>query len=334
MQKARFLRLYSVTLEGDLAEGSEKPELGIEEGAARLIIQTLTDATTMAPAAFRSFASQMMPPPPPVPPFGASTQIVPSSQPSSQTLVLPFTQAVSARFGNFAMPPSQVQSQPDPSQSGQPAQADQATASSSSVVAQVVHERLSFHAPGLDALTGGGLLRGHILEISGAPNTPRELVSMGAARSALSSGGAVLWVDTQNLTKPYDLDEYFSKCPEVSEDYLDRIHYLSIQRLPQLLILLHNLLKMTTPNSSAPTPQFGTSSGLGTEEAPTGGNPRRGVQSLDPPPTLLVISSVAFPFQSHPNISYTDKAKIYERIRTLLSRACALADLSVSLGGR
>jgi hypothetical protein len=164
-------------------------DLGLDIASASSILDAVRSSTTTAPA-FRGFMSQMA---------ASSTQIIPSSQPSSQVLMPPpgllHTQLASARFGTFGLPVSSQVSE------------------GHSVVPATTPDRFPFSIPALDTLTGGGLPRGHILEISGAPNTPREIVGLEAARSALGFGEAVLWVDTQNMTKPYDFAGYFSSKP-------------------------------------------------------------------------------------------------------------------------
>jgi hypothetical protein len=154
-------------------------DLSIDVDAACNVLSSVRVASSIPISIYQQFGAARLT-------QGSSTQIVPSS---------PLTQWASARFGSFTEGASQSY------QSATQSLEDQVHA----VPQSGTPERLAFHIAGLDALTGGGLPRGHILEISGAPNTPRELVGIGAARSALAGGGAVLWIDTQNMTKPYEL---------------------------------------------------------------------------------------------------------------------------------
>jgi hypothetical protein len=134
--------------------------------------------------------SQLFPPP--------TFSAIPSSNPASQLLPpAPFgapalTQSASALFSGF---PGTQATAPDPTQPG---------------AIPAPPTPFSFHCAPLDALLDGGLPRGHILELSGPPQTPRDAVALGAVRSALAAGGAVLVVDTQNIIAPRDLKNLLS----------------------------------------------------------------------------------------------------------------------------
>jgi len=45
-------------------------------------------------------------------------------------------------------------------------------------------------------------MRGHILEVSGPPGTIKEAVGLGVVRSFTERNEQVLFVDTQNMTRP------------------------------------------------------------------------------------------------------------------------------------
>ena len=48
--------------------------------------------------------------------------------------------------------------------------------------------------PPVDALLGGGLLEGHILDISGPPGSPKDLILLSLVRSCVETGKKVLFV--------------------------------------------------------------------------------------------------------------------------------------------
>jgi hypothetical protein len=173
-------------------------ELNVSEDEAEALLEALrpTRARTFSQAfpgtAIGATAgpSQLFPPP--------TFSAIPSSNPASQFLPpAPFgapalTQSASALFSGF---PGTQAPAPDPTQPG---------------AIPAPPAPFSFHCAPLDALLDGGLPRGHILELSGPPQTPRDAVALGAVRSALAAGGAVLVVDTQNIIAPRDLKSLLS----------------------------------------------------------------------------------------------------------------------------
>lgn len=70
------------------------------------------------------------------------------------------------------------------------------TQSAASMVKKL--ERFSTYCPPVDKLLSGGLMRGHVLEVSGPPGTPKELVAMNIARSFVENNEGVLFVGTGN----------------------------------------------------------------------------------------------------------------------------------------
>src|ERR1700722_2390692 len=78
--------------------------------------------------------------------------------------------------------------------------------------------------PPVDKLLAGGLSRGHVLEISGPPGTPKESLAISLVRAFVEVGEAVVFVgvygpfsnnffvicdvaDCQNMTSPATLDK-------------------------------------------------------------------------------------------------------------------------------
>lgn len=55
-------------------------------------------------------------------------------------------------------------------------------------------ERLSTGAPGLDALLGGGIALGQLVEISGGPSSGKATLAFGLCVQALAAGQAAAWI--------------------------------------------------------------------------------------------------------------------------------------------
>lgn len=60
-------------------------------------------------------------------------------------------------------------------------------------------EVYSTHCPPIDKLLGGGLPRGHILEISGPPGTPKESIATNIVQSFVDLNLEVLFVGTSSV---------------------------------------------------------------------------------------------------------------------------------------
>ncbi|THH13359.1 hypothetical protein EW146_g6847 [Bondarzewia mesenterica] len=91
--------------------------------------------------------------------------------------------------------------------------------SAATFVASVSSKRFSSSCAPLDRLLEGGLVRGHVLEISGPPGTHKERLAVDFVRQAVDANEAVLFVD----------------------DSANLVHHLTLHTAPELLIFLHNL---------------------------------------------------------------------------------------------
>ncbi|EDR08261.1 uncharacterized protein LACBIDRAFT_294395 [Laccaria bicolor S238N-H82] len=80
----------------------------------------------------------------------------------------------------------------------------------------------------LDKILQGGVSRGHILEISGPPGSPKELVAMKIVSSFVNAREEVLFV---GLAKD---------CPNAAQ----LVYHTSVHTLPGLMLFAHRLLRM------------------------------------------------------------------------------------------
>lgn len=133
------------------------------------------------------------------------------------------------------------------------------------------------HCRPLDSLLEGGLKRGYILELSGAPGCKKEALASDVARSFVEVSQGVLFVgvytqhpglvavaltvtDMQNMTSPATLNKALRsmlvmisglvlwrvfihnlESTTAAPDYKKLVHYLRLHTLPDLMIFLRNL---------------------------------------------------------------------------------------------
>jgi len=66
--------------------------------------------------------------------------------------------------------------------------------------ASMVHnaQKFSTRSTAIDELLSGGLPRGHILEISGPPGTPKEVIATNLVTSFVEAGEEVLFIGSIN----------------------------------------------------------------------------------------------------------------------------------------
>lgn len=55
-------------------------------------------------------------------------------------------------------------------------------------------EKFTTRSPSIDKLLSGGIQRGHILELSGPPGTPKEIVATNIVTSFVEAGEGVIFV--------------------------------------------------------------------------------------------------------------------------------------------
>ncbi|KAF9233192.1 hypothetical protein BU15DRAFT_54218 [Melanogaster broomeanus] len=152
---------------------------------------------------------------------------------------------------------------------------------------------LTCNYPAVNKILGGGLPRGHILEISGPPGSFKEAVISDFVRIFVEAGEEVIFVDMQNMTSPEAISGLF-QTGTASLDCRDLIYYARIHTIPDLLIFMHNLLSKLRPMTG-----------------------------------LLVLNSISFPFQSHPDLPPSRKTALLENIRQTLLQACVSNNLTI-----
>ncbi|KAE9407900.1 hypothetical protein BT96DRAFT_914266 [Gymnopus androsaceus JB14] len=91
--------------------------------------------------------------------------------------------------------------------------------------------------PPVNGLLNGGLPEGHILELSGPPGSPKELVLLNILRSFVEAGRTVLFVDCQGMCDPRLIDGYVKGIPAAAQ----LVSYVKINNLTDFIMLMHNL---------------------------------------------------------------------------------------------
>ncbi|KAF5389588.1 hypothetical protein D9757_004081 [Collybiopsis confluens] len=93
------------------------------------------------------------------------------------------------------------------------------------------------NCPPVDALLGGGLMEGHILDISGPPGSPKDLILLNLVRSCVETRKKVLFVDCQDMCGPHLIADFIQNVPRATE----MISYIKISDLTDFMIFIHNL---------------------------------------------------------------------------------------------
>ncbi|KAG2154179.1 uncharacterized protein EDB93DRAFT_1133115 [Suillus bovinus] len=140
---------------------------------------------------------------------------------------------------------------------------------------------------------GGGLPRGHILEISGPPGSFKETLALDYARIFVEANEEVIFIDTQNMTSLATIKKTFHNS-STAADYQNLVRYTHLHTLPDLMLFIHNLLSEI--------------------HAKTG---------------LLVLNSISFPFLSHPDIQSSKRTALLEKIHQVFLQASAVNNLTI-----
>ncbi|KAG1761087.1 hypothetical protein EDD22DRAFT_898025 [Suillus occidentalis] len=140
---------------------------------------------------------------------------------------------------------------------------------------------------------GGGLPRGHILEISGPPGSFKETLALDYARIFVQANEEVIFIDTQNMTSLATIKKTFHNS-SAAANYQDLVRYAHLHTLPDLMIFIHNLQSEI--------------------HAKTG---------------LLILNSISFPFLSHPDVQSSKRTALLEKIHRVFLQASALNNLTI-----
>jgi len=98
------------------------------------------------------------------------------------------------------------------------------------------------------------------------------------------------------MTSPATLNKVLRKSTSNAPDYKKLVHYLQLHTLPDLMIFLRNL---------------------------------PGYLQTHPEITMLVLNSLSFPFQSPVGLSTSSRNTALDRVKQVLTRACASMRLTV-----
>ncbi|KAI6043991.1 hypothetical protein EDC04DRAFT_3138210 [Pisolithus marmoratus] len=144
--------------------------------------------------------------------------------------------------------------------------------------------------PAVNKVLGGGLLRSHVLEISGPPGSFKEALACDFVQAFVQAGEEVVFVDMQNMTSPHALSRLLESMPSAGT----LLHYIRVHTLPDILVFLRGMPSNLCPKTG-----------------------------------LLVLNSLSFVFQSHPDLSPSKKNMILGNIRNNLLEACVTRDVTV-----
>ncbi|TFK72477.1 hypothetical protein BDN72DRAFT_836258 [Pluteus cervinus] len=141
----------------------------------------------------------------------------------------------------------------------------------------------------LDELLGGGLRRGHVLEISGPPGSPKEALLRSIPLSFVQNSEHVLFVDLSNMTGPEVLRATL-------KGYDGLILHHVVNTLPDFMVFLHHLPALLSAHSKV---------------------------------SLLVFGSIHFPFQSSPSLSNASRQALLQRLKSTLASLTIRRDLTI-----
>ncbi|KAF5354078.1 hypothetical protein D9756_007259 [Leucocoprinus leucothites] len=154
--------------------------------------------------------------------------------------------------------------------------------------------------PPLDKLLKGGLVHGHILEISGPPGCPKETIAIDITFSVLQAGEKAIFVDCQNMTSISDLRKQLihsaagSTAATTTTTLLSSLHFTRILNATELMVFLHSINTI--------------------------------LDSM-PKVSLLVLNSLSFPFSTLPNPRL--KSGILEQVKHILTQVSAVRNVTV-----
>ncbi|OSD05235.1 P-loop containing nucleoside triphosphate hydrolase protein [Trametes coccinea BRFM310] len=153
-------------------------------------------------------------------------------------------------------------------------------------------KQYSTACPPLDRLLGGGLKRGFILEINGPPGSGKEQMAATAVRTFVECDQQVLFVDMQNMVLPATIKRILMNSPTADPDGMDLVRYLAFHTTAEFVAFVRSLPAYLEANPST---------------------------------ALLVLNSLAFPFQPHT----IKRFAMLDKLKQVLARACASMGLTV-----
>ncbi|KAL9709725.1 hypothetical protein Ac2012v2_006776 [Leucoagaricus gongylophorus] len=150
--------------------------------------------------------------------------------------------------------------------------------------------------PPLDKLLKGGIVHGHILEISGPPGCPKETMAIDIMKSVLQAGESVIFVDCQNMTCASEIRS--SIISAGLDSHLTSLKFIRLLTATEVMVFLNSINAILDSSSK-------------------------------PKPSLLVFNSLSFPFSTLPHPRF--KPGIMEQVGRILSHVSAVHNLAVNI---
>ncbi|KAF8636947.1 hypothetical protein AX17_003198 [Amanita inopinata Kibby_2008] len=159
-----------------------------------------------------------------------------------------------------------------------------------------ISPRVSTKCIPVDKLLSGGITRGQVLEISGPPGSPKEVLLLKVVTAFVELGEEVIFLETQNMISPAMVHKALRQSPAIPSNCLRLVQFVRVQRLPEFIMFVRSLPALL-------------------ETRPMTG--------------LLVVDSINFPFQSDPTMSPLTKNIVLDQIKQVFAQACTLRQLTV-----
>ncbi|KAF9078717.1 hypothetical protein BDP27DRAFT_1310058 [Rhodocollybia butyracea] len=93
------------------------------------------------------------------------------------------------------------------------------------------------HCPPVDSILNGGMQEGQILELSGPPGSPKELILLNTVLSFVEAGNHVLFVDCQDMCDIHLIDEHTKNVLGAHK----LVSYIKIHNLTEFMLFIHDM---------------------------------------------------------------------------------------------
>ncbi|TFK21825.1 hypothetical protein FA15DRAFT_65771 [Coprinopsis marcescibilis] len=153
-------------------------------------------------------------------------------------------------------------------------------------------KRVSTLCPGLDTILGGGLQQGQILEISGPPGSPKELIAANLIVQFAQLDYRTIVIDSQNVVNVGALRRSISG---IAPEALRCLHYQSLISLPEVLLFFEQLPQLLDASNKD---------------------------------TLLVVTSISTPFYG-PDLSPSHRTTLFQKLKQILAKVTMTQRLTV-----
>ncbi|KAK0458840.1 P-loop containing nucleoside triphosphate hydrolase protein [Desarmillaria tabescens] len=158
--------------------------------------------------------------------------------------------------------------------------------------------RVSTLCAPLDRLLSGGVSRSSVLEISGAPGTPKEILAVKIVASFVKAGERVLFLGGCLVySLPFFLLSHVQiEISDIPANFLELVSYMPMHTLSELMKFMYNLSSYLRVNADV---------------------------------ALLVVNSISFPFQTSSTLTLQARTSLLNRIKETFSKACATNNLTI-----